>query len=316
MKTFSITLIIAAILFSNFTAKAEMELIPVSTGEDANIKQWVSNEFEMESPQLVNAFTIPLSIDGLFDYTFNWEGDNIGYASCWIFTYRDSLDYNKIASITAVGNGFILKTEVSLALFDGCKFSASEKINISDQDFAEYITKIKNQSSIYEKITNMNIDYEDDFFFTGVGFPDSIDFGSIDLTNLDKEKLIYYACAFGYNTKEVFCYADAMPVGELSCAGDNGAISEPALFLTNNLCSPNPASNDCALNFDLTESASLSISIIDMLGRNIMDVYDGYANIGKFSQYLDIKNLPNGVYTIIIRRGDKIVKVEKLIVNK
>ncbi len=88
----------------------------------------------------------------------------------------------------------------------------------------------------------------------------------------------------------------------------------PNLILASNIY-PNPASGDCTLSMDMTEASSMSITLSDMLGRDIMQIYDGYAEAGTFSKAFNTKHLASGVYSVIIRSGDKI-KAEKLIINR
>lgn len=319
MKKISITLFIIAILF-NATAKAELELIPISGGE--YIKEWVAESFGMEEPQLVNALTTPYIVItgyGNYDYTFKWEGDSIGYATFWIFTYRDLTDYDNIAAVTlflANDNLQVMTWNISmLELFYGFKFSGIKDINITEEDFTEYVAKIRTQSPIYEKIISMDGDYVNNLFAIGVGFPDNIAFKGNDLTDLNKEQLIYYTSAFYPLSDEVsvdFCYADAAPVGELSCIADNNSISE---FIVNSSLAPNPASDDCILTFDLTDATNVTINVIDVLGRNIMQLYDNYTDSGIFTHIFDTKELPNGIYNLVMRIGNN-VKVEKLVVNR
>ncbi len=90
--------------------------------------------------------------------------------------------------------------------------------------------------------------------------------------------------------------------------------TEPAIIKNYSLF-PNPAGDDCTLSMDLAEAGSISISLSDMLGRDIMQIYDGYADAGAFTKAFNTKHLACGVYSVIIRIGDKI-NVEKLIINR
>ncbi len=94
----------------------------------------------------------------------------------------------------------------------------------------------------------------------------------------------------------------------------NLSIPEPAIIKNYSLF-PNPAGDDCTLSMDMTEAGSISISLSDMLGRDIMQIYDGYADAGAFSKAFNTKHLANGVYSVVIRIGDK-AKAEKLIINR
>ncbi len=108
--------------------------------------------------------------------------------------------------------------------------------------------------------------------------------------------------------------ADSTKTSQLYQVTPLGAIPEPAIIKNYSLF-PNPASDDCTLSMDMTEAGSVSISLSDMLGRNIMQIYDGYAEAGIFTKTFDTKHLASGVYSVIIRIGDK-AKAEKLIINR
>ncbi len=94
----------------------------------------------------------------------------------------------------------------------------------------------------------------------------------------------------------------------------NVGIEEPTIIKKYSLF-PNPASDNCTLSMDLTESSNISINISDMSGKNIMQIYDGYADIGLFSKQFNTKTLSSGMYSVVVKIGDK-VKVEKLIINR
>jgi hypothetical protein len=60
--------------------------------------------------------------------------------------------------------------------------------------------------------------------------------------------------------------------------------------------SPNPTSNNQTLNIHATQLANISINIIDMLGKNIKQIFVGKLQVGENLFDSDLNQLPQGVY--------------------
>jgi hypothetical protein len=67
---------------------------------------------------------------------------------------------------------------------------------------------------------------------------------------------------------------------------------------------PNPAINDTKIEYNLAEASSITINIIDMNGRLVSNVYNGYSNAGLQDLKINTSELVNGTYTIILKVGD------------
>ncbi|MDR0927429.1 MAG: T9SS type A sorting domain-containing protein [Ignavibacteria bacterium] len=77
----------------------------------------------------------------------------------------------------------------------------------------------------------------------------------------------------------------------------------------NILIYPNPINDKANIVLNLQVDASLTITINDILGREVMQVYDNKAVAGIFSQSFDLYNFPAGVYYItMVVNGRRIVK--------
>ena len=76
---------------------------------------------------------------------------------------------------------------------------------------------------------------------------------------------------------------------------------------------PNPASTECTVSFGVEKSGQVSVSLTNMLGVNLMTIYEGYAESGNFKRTFDIHSLPAGVYAVRIRANNT-VTVRKLLV--
>lgn len=79
---------------------------------------------------------------------------------------------------------------------------------------------------------------------------------------------------------------------------------------------PNPSNGASTLEFDVKKEGKLSLSIVDALGKTVMQVFDNqYFTEGKNRISIQTSDLPNGFYTLILR-GPIFLKKEKLIVLK
>jgi hypothetical protein len=75
---------------------------------------------------------------------------------------------------------------------------------------------------------------------------------------------------------------------------------------------PNPTTDAIYLVLDLENSGNLNITLIDVLGNELLHLYDGVVAAGEFSKQISLKELPIGVYYLRIQQQDEIV-LEKVI---
>ena len=78
---------------------------------------------------------------------------------------------------------------------------------------------------------------------------------------------------------------------------------------------PNPTRGLFMLEFNIQCSLQLSISISDVTGRVIKELYTGKAMSGDNVFSFDKSNLAAGVYFLNIKSGAEIIKTEKLVIN-
>ena len=77
---------------------------------------------------------------------------------------------------------------------------------------------------------------------------------------------------------------------------------------------PNPTTENTTVSFELEKSCNMKILLCDVLGIELANVYEGFANEGLFTETIDIGNLPKGVYFLkILIDGN--YTVEKVIVE-
>ena len=69
---------------------------------------------------------------------------------------------------------------------------------------------------------------------------------------------------------------------------------------------PNPFTNHLTLQFTIASDVNVQVTIVDALGRTLMDRDFGTLNAGWYEQPLDMSTLPAGSYFVILKMGDKI----------
>ena len=77
---------------------------------------------------------------------------------------------------------------------------------------------------------------------------------------------------------------------------------------------PNPTVENATVNFELEESCNVKILLCDILGIELANVYDGFANERLFTETIDTGHLPKGVYFLKILIGKDYI-TEKIILE-
>jgi thiol-disulfide isomerase/thioredoxin len=92
------------------------------------------------------------------------------------------------------------------------------------------------------------------------------------------------------------------------------SITESEIVNSINLY-PNPASDNAFVEFDLVESATVSITIMNAVGQKVIEQHLGKINSGLQKNNINTSNLENGMYFVTINAGDKTI-IKKLTINK
>jgi len=83
-------------------------------------------------------------------------------------------------------------------------------------------------------------------------------------------------------------------------------------IITNLLVAPNPTSAHTTVSVDLETAGNLTVTLNNMLGQELLEIYNGFTVEGTFTKTFSLKELPIGVYYLkIVHNGN--VKVEKVI---
>lgn len=67
---------------------------------------------------------------------------------------------------------------------------------------------------------------------------------------------------------------------------------------------PNPSSLSSSINYSLTKTADVTISIFNFLGENVKELFSGLQNPGQYESKFDCSELPEGVYFVRLDAGE------------
>ncbi|MDR0927839.1 MAG: T9SS type A sorting domain-containing protein [Ignavibacteria bacterium] len=85
-------------------------------------------------------------------------------------------------------------------------------------------------------------------------------------------------------------------------------------FQTHASLYPNPTTSNSTITLELAEAAQVNITLCDILGREIKQIYNAFTDTGNFTQSFSTQELAKGVYYLRIHIDGE-VKVEKVLVN-
>jgi len=75
---------------------------------------------------------------------------------------------------------------------------------------------------------------------------------------------------------------------------------------------PNPTVETATVSFDLETAGHLTVTLTNILGQELFEIYSGFANAGTFTQTFSMEALPKGVYYLKISHNGN-VAVEKVV---
>ncbi|MFI5263900.1 MAG: aryl-sulfate sulfotransferase, partial [Candidatus Kapaibacterium sp.] len=78
---------------------------------------------------------------------------------------------------------------------------------------------------------------------------------------------------------------------------------------------PNPALRSATISFTTTESGSVQVEILDVLGHPVISINEKISEAGEHSLPVDVKGLPNGVYYCKLTQNGTI-RMKMLVVQK
>jgi len=77
---------------------------------------------------------------------------------------------------------------------------------------------------------------------------------------------------------------------------------------------PNPTTEKIQIEYQINKSSDINIQVININGRNIMDINLPNQSIGKHSEIIDLKKLSSGIYFCTVQSEYEII-TQKIIKN-
>ncbi len=104
-------------------------------------------------------------------------------------------------------------------------------------------------------------------------------------------------------------------VSATEMAYDPDVSVEDVLVSENIAVFPNPVTNQANIEFELKTNTQVLISVVDMLGRQVKNVFEGEMHSGAQNLQMDANDLDNGVYFIRMQLNNEVV-TKKIMVSK
>ena len=71
--------------------------------------------------------------------------------------------------------------------------------------------------------------------------------------------------------------------------------------------SPNPVVGSATIDFELARTRTVSLSVLDVLGREVLTPLNGLMDSGRHSVAIDCSTLPEGSYTVRLQSAQSLV---------
>ena len=78
---------------------------------------------------------------------------------------------------------------------------------------------------------------------------------------------------------------------------------------------PNPVTQTANIEFTLNNQSNMKITVLDMLGKSVMSLYEGVMNTGQHKIQLDASNLAQGIYFVKLQSNNEII-TKKIMISK
>jgi hypothetical protein len=78
---------------------------------------------------------------------------------------------------------------------------------------------------------------------------------------------------------------------------------------------PNPATESFVLHYILTDVSDVSISVIDLLGNEILKLNKGQLEAGIHTEKIDAANMNLGSYIVNLRVNDKQYQIKEMLIR-
>ena len=122
---------------------------------------------------------------------------------------------------------------------------------------------------------------------------------------------VEYKCDCACNSSEKMAYFNPAATNEpmlIYAAEENKAKKQETLSYN---VYPNPVKNNFTLSYTIPESSNVNVSLLDISGKEIKVIRNGYQEAGNYSISQNIKDINGGVFLLRIQINDE-VYTEKL----
>ncbi len=69
------------------------------------------------------------------------------------------------------------------------------------------------------------------------------------------------------------------------------------------------------IEFAISNESNMKITLLDMLGKNVITLHDGVMNTGQHKIQLDASNLAQGIYFVKLQSNNEII-TRKIMISK
>ena len=109
-------------------------------------------------------------------------------------------------------------------------------------------------------------------------------------------------------------YVTSTPMVRMNLDPSVGIAENGSNMFTELSIYPNPATTDLRINYDLLSSSEVSLELIDMMGRSVLQKDLGKQITGRQQVDLDVRSLSKGVYTAVLTTSGNAIS-HKLVVE-
>jgi hypothetical protein len=109
-------------------------------------------------------------------------------------------------------------------------------------------------------------------------------------------------------------FVGALPASVTPMACGTVNVSDQVFATTPLVVYPNPANDVTFLNFGLATETRVRISVINLVGEEVILLTEGRLSAGEHRFNLNLENLANGVYMIRMQANDK-TTTQRLVVQ-
>jgi len=78
---------------------------------------------------------------------------------------------------------------------------------------------------------------------------------------------------------------------------------------------PNPVRDLLNVQFDIPATGEVTLEVMDVLGRTVLNSNFGDLNEGAHQQELSVNNIADGTYVLVLRLDGQLIKTQNIVVR-